>query len=92
MSRTHSYLFSCAEDKKVCCWDLETNRVIRHYHGHLSGVYTLSLHPTLNILFTGGRDSAVRVWDIRTKAQVQVLSGHKHTGLSFAECAKCRNV
>lgn len=21
-------------------WDLETNRVIRSYHGHLSGVYT----------------------------------------------------
>lgn len=25
----------------VKCWDLETNKVIRHYHGHLSGVYAL---------------------------------------------------
>jgi len=26
----------------VKCWDLETNKVIRHYHGHLSGVYSLA--------------------------------------------------
>lgn len=44
----------------VKCWDLETNKVIRHYHGHLSAVYTLSLHPTLDVLVTGGRDAAVR--------------------------------
>lgn len=25
----------------VKCWDLETNKVIRQYHGHLSGVYAL---------------------------------------------------
>ena len=24
------------------CWDLEHNRVIRHYHGHLSSVYAVS--------------------------------------------------
>ena len=48
------------------------------------GVYPLSLHPALNILFTGGRDSAVRVWDIRTKAQIHVLSGHKHTVCTVA--------
>ena len=55
ISSKSPYMFSCSEDKQVRCWDLETNRVIRHYHGHLSGVYCLSLHPTLNILFTGGR-------------------------------------
>ena len=51
----------------VKCWDLEYNKVVRHYHGHLSGVYSMALHPTIDLLMTGGRDSAVRVWDIRTK-------------------------
>lgn len=36
-------------------------QVIRSYHGHLSGVYCLSLHPTLDVLLTGGRDSVCRV-------------------------------
>jgi pleiotropic regulator 1 len=60
-------LFSAGEDKMVKCWDLEYNKVIRHYHGHLSGVYSLALHPTLDVLITGGRDSVARVWDMRTK-------------------------
>lgn len=37
-------------------------KVIRSYHGHLSGVYCLALHPTIDILLTGGRDSVCRVW------------------------------
>jgi pleiotropic regulator 1 len=53
--------------------------VVRHYHGHLSGIYTLALHPELDLLVTGGRDSTARVWDMRTKAQVHVLAGHQHT-------------
>ncbi|XP_044714788.1 WD domain, g-beta repeat domain-containing protein [Hirsutella rhossiliensis] len=66
-------------DKMVKCWDLETNKVIRHYHGHLSGVYTLSLHPTLDVLVTGGRDGVARVWDMRTRSNIHVLSGHTQT-------------
>ena len=40
---------------------MEYNKVIRHYHGHLSAVFSLSLHPILDILITGGRDSVARV-------------------------------
>eukprot|EP01037_Dinobryon_pediforme_P018439 gene18439-18714_t len=60
------------------CWDLEYNKVIRHYHGHLSAVFALSLHPILDILITGGRDSVARVWDMRTKQQIHVLGGHNN--------------
>lgn len=63
----------------VKCWDLEQNKVVRQYHGHLSGVYSLALHPELDLLVTGGRDSTARVWDMRTKSQVQVLAGHSNT-------------
>jgi len=61
------------------CWDLEMNKVVRHYHGHLSGVYSLAIHPTLDLLMTGGRDSCVRVWDVRTSKQVMMLGGHVNT-------------
>lgn len=53
--------------------------MIRNYHGHLSGVYALALHPSLDLLMTGGRDSTCRVWDMRTKLQVFALSGHTNT-------------
>lgn len=45
----------------VKCWDLETNKVIRHYHGHLSGVWSMGIHPQLDVLVTGSRDSVARV-------------------------------
>lgn len=67
------------DSQMVKCWDLEANKVIRHYHGHLSGVYALALHPTLDILVTSGRDASARVWDMRTKAQIHVLAGHTAT-------------
>ena len=73
ISARSPYLFSCGEDKTVKCWDLEYNKVVRSYHGHLSGVYCIATHPTLDVILTGGRDSVCRVWDIRTKAEVMVL-------------------
>lgn len=54
-------------------------QVIRNYHGHLSGVFCIALHPTLDLIMTGGRDSTCRVWDMRTKMQVWALSGHTNT-------------
>ncbi len=42
-------------------WDLEYNKVIRHYHGHLSGVFCLAIHPSIDVLVSGGRDSVARV-------------------------------
>jgi len=59
--------------------------VIRHYHGHLSGVYSLCLHPTLDVLVTAGRDASARVWDMRTKAQIHALTGHTGT-VSDVKC------
>ena len=44
-----------------------------------SVVLTPSLHPTLDVLVTGGRDAAVRVWDMRTRANIFTLTGHTST-------------
>ncbi len=35
--------------------------MVRHYHGHLSAVYCMSLHPTIDVLVTGSRDASARV-------------------------------
>jgi pleiotropic regulator 1 len=45
----------------------------------LSAVYALQIHPSLDLIITGGRDSTARIWDMRTKASVHILSGHSHT-------------
>jgi pleiotropic regulator 1 len=40
VSTRSPFLFSVGDDKTVKCWDLEVNKVMRQYHGHLSGVYS----------------------------------------------------
>jgi len=42
-------------------------------------VYCLDLHPTLDVLVTGGRDGVARVWDMRTRSNIHVLAGHTGT-------------
>ena len=49
---------------------------IRSYHGHLGGVYSIGLHPELDVLFSGGKDCVVRVWDIRSRVEAMTLLGH----------------
>lgn len=79
VSSRHTYMFYASDDKQLKCLDLKYNKAIHSYHGHLSGVYYLALHPTLDILCTSGLDSVCRVWDTRTKSQIFVLSGHENT-------------
>lgn len=54
-------LTNCGNGAPSAGWDLEYNKVIRSYHGHLSGVFALKIHPTLDVLVTGGRDAVARV-------------------------------
>ncbi|KAH9975074.1 hypothetical protein BGW80DRAFT_1300058, partial [Lactifluus volemus] len=58
---------------------LEANKITQHLHVHLSGVYVLSLLPTFDVLVTSGRDASTRVWGMRTKTQIHVLSGYTGT-------------
>jgi pleiotropic regulator 1 len=44
----------------------------------------MAIHPTLDVIVTGGRDSTVRVWDIRTKRQVQCFEGHTNSVFQVA--------
>lgn len=50
-------------------------QVIRHYHGHLSACYTIDLHPTIDVLVTGGRDASARVSDGRLSRLKYFLLG-----------------
>ncbi len=38
-----------------------------------------SLHPTLDVLVSAGRDATARVWDMRTKTNIMTLGGHTAT-------------
>ncbi|KAJ0837239.1 putative transcription factor WD40-like family [Helianthus annuus] len=76
-------MFSACDDKQVKCFlRLPTKiilfyflYVIREYHGNLSGVYCLALHPTIDVLLTNGRDSICR--------DPQVITGSHGSTVKF---------
>lgn len=37
----------------------------------------MSIHPTLDLIATAGRDSVIKLWDMRTRIPVITLVGHK---------------
>jgi WD40 repeat protein len=37
----------------------------------------MAIHPLLDLMVTGGRDSTARVWDMRTKQQIFALTGNQ---------------
>ena len=62
-----------------------SSQVVRHYHGHLSAIYSLDLHPTIDVLFTCGRDATTRVKNILYyySSGRKILSLQSRSGLEY---------
>lgn len=64
-------------------WDLKTGKRQRLDTKHASqkvrhffGTYSVAFTPDGKTLITGGRDNAVKVWDLESKKLVRTLTGH----------------
>ncbi len=60
---------------QVTLWDIENNTQINTFNDHNSGVRTIAMSPTQNILATGGEDAQVILRDLST-GKIKTLAGH----------------
>ncbi|KAI3953183.1 hypothetical protein MKX01_042178 [Papaver californicum] len=86
VSTQHPYMFSAGDEKQVKCWDLEQNKVIRSYHGHLSGDVTLcrvwDVRTSKQIYALSGHGNTV--CSVLTRAtDPQVITGSHDTTIKF---------
>ena len=86
-----SLLCSGAEDGAICLWRVGAERAegvgtlsVRTDGGSSSSsnlaIYTLAVEPVEGtILFSGGADYRVHMWDLRTRTLLHTLTGHTST-------------
>ncbi|XP_010558619.1 PREDICTED: transducin beta-like protein 3 [Tarenaya hassleriana] len=62
-------LATAGADRKVLVWDVDGGFCTHYFKGHKGVVASIMFHPdaSRNILFSGGDDATVRVWDLMAK-------------------------
>ncbi|XP_074854525.1 THO complex subunit 6 isoform X1 [Carettochelys insculpta] len=73
-------------DCAVHVMDLESGTFTHELRGHSDYVHCLALRDQAQECLSGGEDGTVRMWDLRTGAQVQVIEVHK-----YEECSRPQN-
>jgi len=64
-----------AEDRTVRVWNL-AGKPVRSLHGHADAVLAVTFSPDGRRLLSGGKDSALILWDASTGEAIRTLSGH----------------
>ena len=84
-------LCSGAEDGKICLWSISETAAacagtftVRPHNGHVTSsnlaIYALVVDPVAgDVLFSGGADYRVHMFDLRTRTHLHTLSGHTST-------------
>lgn len=68
---------SCAGDKTIRLWDLQTGECVETLRGHLAGVFAVRM--TKNRIISGSLDKTIRIWKRltpRTSRPSRTLRGH----------------
>ncbi|KAG5559046.1 hypothetical protein RHGRI_008836 [Rhododendron griersonianum] len=79
-------LATAGADRKVLVWDVDGGFCTHFFKGHKGVVTSIMFHPDPSrlILFSGGDDATVRVWNLATKKCIATLDKHFSTVTSMA--------
>jgi mitogen-activated protein kinase organizer 1 len=72
LSPTNTHIASSSIDKSLILWDVSTGTPVKKYI-HPSGVTSVCFNGEGNAILSGSSDTAVRIWDVRSRNCVQVL-------------------
>lgn len=58
------YSFSGGEDKMLCRWNFDRNKIETRYEGHTAAVTSLAVSRNGGLLISLGNDATLRIWDV----------------------------
>ncbi len=72
------------EGANLKLWNAATGKYVATLPGHSKPIYALAFAPNGKILATAGRDRITRLWDVETRSDQSILSGHEIESLAFS--------
>lgn len=72
------------EEASVKLWNVAAGTEVATLRGHKKPVYALAFAPNGKSLVTAGRDRVTRLWDLATRKDQPILSGHEIESLAFS--------
>lgn len=73
-----NYVLSGSDDGHIYGWDVESEHIVCFLRGDDKGaVNSLSIHPTLPILASSGREHNIKIWEPTSNTWPQTLKGIK---------------
>jgi WD40 repeat protein len=78
-------IFIGNSDHQIMELEAESGKVLHHWQAHDNSVFGLMHVPESSLLFSGGRDAHMNVWDLKKSYQeVQSIPAHNYTLNDFA--------
>ncbi|ETO07752.1 hypothetical protein RFI_29639, partial [Reticulomyxa filosa] len=78
----HQFICSGSSDKTVRVWDIDNNKQIQLFNGHLNNVLCVKFSQYYyhnnhrNVICSSSSDNTIRFWDIKHNKQLHILNGH----------------
>jgi COMPASS component SWD3 len=73
-SETH--VVAASEDKQIKVYDIERGQCVLSLNGHRSSVFSVSVHPDINLVVSGSYDECIRLWDVRARKSIGEIEAH----------------
>ena len=76
------YFYSCSKDGSIIKWNTETKKKEFLSYGkeanhHQGEILTMSVNHDATYLVTGGTDSTIKLWDLKSNQLIETLRSHK---------------
>ena len=72
----NNFLVTGSDDKLIKLLDITTGKCVSSSAGHKDLVYSITAHPTTDLIVSGAHDGSIKVWDPRSQNIVASFEAH----------------
>lgn len=75
----HNGIVSGGTDKLICIWSLDKLELVRQLEGHRKGIHTLDWAEEVSLIFSGGTEHGIYIWNPYVEKHTFIMRGHEYS-------------